>query len=79
MGKNDLQVLFLHTRGRVLLAVAMHGTVLPGKDIAPAVFPTTTPVPDWRRTVVSIAAVSEEDSYHVGTAASAVRGAKLCW
>jgi len=50
-----MTVLFLHTRGSVLLAITMHGTGLPGKDIAQALFPTAAPVPDWLRAVVLIA------------------------
>ena len=50
-----MTVLFLHTRGSVLLAITMHGTGPPGKDIAQALFPTADQPPDWLRTAVVIA------------------------
>jgi hypothetical protein len=50
-----MTVLFLHTRGSVLLAITMHGAVMPGKDIAQALFPTADQPPDWLRAVVAIA------------------------
>jgi uncharacterized protein len=50
-----MTVLFLHTRGSVLLAVTMHAAGNPGRDIAQALFPTAAPVPDWLRAVVLIA------------------------
>ena len=50
-----MTVLFLHTRGSVLLAIIMHGSVIPGRDIARALFPTTDQPPDWLRAVVAIA------------------------
>lgn len=50
-----MTVLFLHTRGSVLLAITMHGTVIPGRDIAQALFPTASQPPDWLRAVVAIA------------------------
>ena len=50
-----MTVLFLHTRGSVLLAIVMHGTVIPGRDIAQALFPTASHPPDWLRAVVLIA------------------------
>ena len=49
-----MTVLFLHTRGSVLLAIAMHGSVIPGRDIAQALFPTADQPPDWLRAVVAI-------------------------
>lgn len=50
-----MTVLFLHTRGSVMLAIALHGTGMPGKDIAQALFPTAADPPDWLRAVVVIA------------------------
>jgi len=50
-----MTVLFLHTRGSVLLAITVHGTGLPGEDIAQALFPTAAPPPDWLRAAVVIA------------------------
>lgn len=49
-----MTVLFLHTRGSVLLAITMHGAVLPGRDVALALFPTAAQPPDWLRAVVVI-------------------------
>jgi uncharacterized protein len=49
-----MTVMFLHTRESVLLAIAMHGTVIPGRDIAQALFPTALQPPDWIRAVVAI-------------------------
>jgi membrane protease YdiL (CAAX protease family) len=49
-----MTVLFLHTRGSVLLAIVMHGSVMPGKDIASISFPATQEPPDWLRAVVVI-------------------------
>lgn len=48
-----MTLLFLHTRGSVLLAIVMHGSVMPGKEIAKTCFPTHEP-PDWLRAVVVI-------------------------
>jgi len=48
-----MTVLFWHTQGSVLLAIAMHGTL--GRDIAQGLFPTATPPPDWLRAVDLIA------------------------
>jgi membrane protease YdiL (CAAX protease family) len=50
-----MTVLFLHTRGSVLLAIVMHGSGLPGKDIARISFPAAAEPPDWLRAVVGIA------------------------
>ena len=50
-----MTVMFLHTRGSVLLAIAMHGMVLPGKEIARAFSPGAAEPPDWLRAVVLIA------------------------
>lgn len=50
-----MTVLFLHTRGSVLLAIIMHGSVIPGRDIAQALFPTADQPPDWLRALVAIA------------------------
>jgi len=50
-----MTVLFLHTRGSVLLAIVMHGSGLPGKDIARIWFPTAAEPPDWIRAVILIA------------------------
>jgi hypothetical protein len=49
-----MTVLFLHTRGSVLLAIVMHGSVMPGKDIARLWFPVAAEAPDWLRAVVVI-------------------------
>ncbi len=49
-----MTVLFQHTRGSVLLAIVMHGSVLPGKDIARFLFLETAEPPDWLRAVVLI-------------------------
>ena len=76
-----MTVLFWHTQGSVLLAIAMLGTL--GRDIAQGLFPTATPPPDWLRAVDLIAitavivAVTPGKLVAVGTAASAVRGTKL--
>jgi membrane protease YdiL (CAAX protease family) len=50
-----MTVMFLHTRGSVLLAIVMHGSVMPGKDIARISFPSAAEPPDWLRAVVLIA------------------------
>ncbi len=47
-------VLFLHTRGSVLLAIVMHWSILPGRDIARISFPAAQEPPDWLRAVVVI-------------------------
>jgi uncharacterized protein len=49
-----MTVLFLHSRGSVLLAIAMHGSILPGKEIARISFPAAAEPPDWLRAVVVI-------------------------
>jgi membrane protease YdiL (CAAX protease family) len=49
-----MTVLFLHTRGSVLLAIVMHWSVMPGKDIARISFPAAPEPPDWLRAVVGI-------------------------
>jgi uncharacterized protein len=49
-----MTVLFLHTRRSVLLAIVMHGSVMPGKDIARISFPAAQEPPDWLRAVVVI-------------------------
>jgi hypothetical protein len=46
-------VMFLHTRGSVLLAIVMHWSI--GKDIARISFPSAHEPPDWLRAVVGIA------------------------
>jgi hypothetical protein len=51
-----MTVLFLHTRGSVLLAIVMHGSGMPGKDIARISFPAAPEPPDWYRAVVVITA-----------------------
>jgi len=51
-----MTVLFLHTRGSVLLAIVMHGSVMPGKEIASISFPAAPEPPDWLRAVVVITA-----------------------
>jgi len=48
-------VMFLHTRGSVLLAIVMHWSIMPGKDIARISFPAAQEPPDWLRAVVGIA------------------------
>lgn len=50
-----MTALFLHTQGSVLLAITMHGSVLPGRDIAQALFPTADQPPDWLTASVAIA------------------------
>jgi hypothetical protein len=50
-----MTVMFLHTRGSVLLAIVMHWTIVPGKDIARISFPAAQEPPDWLRAVVGIA------------------------
>jgi len=52
-----MTVLFLHTRGSVLLAIVMHWSVMPGKDIARITFPPGQEPPDWLRAVVVITLV----------------------
>jgi membrane protease YdiL (CAAX protease family) len=42
-----MTVLFWHARGSVLLAVVMHWSVIPGKDIAGISFPSAPQPPDW--------------------------------
>jgi membrane protease YdiL (CAAX protease family) len=49
-----MTVLFLHTRGSVLLAIVMHWSVMPGKEIARISFPASPEPPDWLRAVVVI-------------------------
>jgi uncharacterized protein len=49
-----MTVLFLHTRGSVLLAIVMHWSVMPGKYIAGSLFPASQEPPDWLRAVVLI-------------------------
>ena len=50
-----MTLLFLHTRGSVLLAIVMHWSIMPGKDIARISFPLAPEPPDWLRAVVLIA------------------------
>jgi membrane protease YdiL (CAAX protease family) len=50
-----MTVMFLHTRGSVLLAIVMHWSIVPGKDIARISFPAAQEPPDWLRAVVGIA------------------------
>jgi membrane protease YdiL (CAAX protease family) len=50
-----MTVMFLHTRGSVLLAIVMHWSVIPGKEIARISFPAAPEPPDWLRAVVVIA------------------------
>ena len=47
-------VLFLHTRGSVLLAIVMHWSILPGRDVARISLPAAQEPPDWLRAVVVI-------------------------
>jgi uncharacterized protein len=49
-----MTVLFLHTRGSVLLAIVMHWSVVPTKDIVRISFPAAPQPPDWLRAVVVI-------------------------
>jgi hypothetical protein len=49
-----MTVLFLHTRGSVLLAIVMHWSVVPGKYIVRSLFPAAQEQPDWLRAVVVI-------------------------
>jgi Type II CAAX prenyl endopeptidase Rce1-like len=48
-----MTLLFLHTRGSILLAIVMHGSGMPGKEIAKICFSVHEP-PDWLRAVVVI-------------------------
>jgi uncharacterized protein len=50
-----MTVMFLHTRGSVLLAIVMHWSVVPGKYIIGTLFPATQEPPDWLRAVLLIA------------------------
>lgn len=50
-----MTVMFLHTRGSVLLATARHASVMPGKEVARISFPGRAEPPDWLRAVVVIA------------------------
>ncbi len=50
-----MTVMFLHTRGSVLLAIVIHWSIMPGKDIARISFPADQEPPDWLRAVVVIA------------------------
>jgi membrane protease YdiL (CAAX protease family) len=50
-----MTVMFLYTRGSVLLAIVMHWSVMPGKEIARISFPAAPEPPDWLRAVVVIA------------------------
>ena len=50
-----MTVMFLHTRGSVLLAIVMHWSIVPGKDVARISFPAAQEPPDWLRAVVGIA------------------------
>jgi membrane protease YdiL (CAAX protease family) len=50
-----MTVMFLHTRGSVLLAIVMHWSVVPGKYIIGTLFPASQEPPDWLRAVVVIA------------------------
>jgi uncharacterized protein len=50
-----MTVLFLHTRGSVLLAIVMHWSGLPGKYIVGTSFPAAQQPPDWLRAAVLIA------------------------
>lgn len=49
-----MTVLFLHTRGSVLLAIVLHCAVLPRKYVVNVVFPTAPEPPDWLLVVVVI-------------------------
>jgi membrane protease YdiL (CAAX protease family) len=49
-----MTVMFLRTRGSVLLAIVMHWSVMPAKDIARISFPAAQEPPDWLRAVVVI-------------------------
>lgn len=49
-----MTVLFLHTRGSVLLAIVLHGSVIPAKYIVGTLFPMSQEPPDWLRAVVLI-------------------------
>jgi uncharacterized membrane protein len=50
-----MTVLFVHTRGSILLAIVMHWSVIPAKEVARILFPVTPEPPDWFRAVVVIA------------------------
>ena len=49
-----MTVLFLRTRGSVLLAIVMHWSGLPGKYIVGTLFPASQQPPDWLRAAVLI-------------------------
>jgi uncharacterized protein len=49
-----MTVLFLHTRGSVLLAIVMHWSGTLGKYIVGVLFPAAKESPDWLRGVVVI-------------------------
>ncbi len=49
-------VLFLHSRGSVLLAIVMHWSIVPSAYIARFLFPPAQEPPDWLRAVVLIIA-----------------------
>jgi ABC-type glucose/galactose transport system permease subunit len=72
-----MTVLFLHTRRSVLLAIVMHGSVLPGRDIAQALFPTANQPPDWLRALVAIAIAGIIVAITRGSLASAQKQAAL--
>jgi membrane protease YdiL (CAAX protease family) len=49
-----MTVLFLRTHGSVLLAIAMHWSVMPSSEIVKISFPAGQLAPDWLRAVVVI-------------------------
>jgi hypothetical protein len=49
-----MTVLFLHTHGSVLLAIVIHASVMPGKEIAKISLPAAPEPPDWLRAVLVI-------------------------
>ena len=49
-----MTVLFLRTHGSVLLAIAMHWSVMPSSEIVKISFPPAQLAPDWLRAVVVI-------------------------
>jgi membrane protease YdiL (CAAX protease family) len=49
-----MTVLFLHSRGSIQLAIAMHWSIMPSSEIVKISFPAAQLTPDWLRAVVVI-------------------------
>ena len=52
-----MTVMFLHARGSVLLAIVMHWSIVPGKEIARISFSAAPEPPDWLRAGVFLDAL----------------------